>query len=77
MNEEEDITSFVAEAASVDVFSNKFICDHNLNKLCRWMRVLGLDTELESKESANKRSSNRNLTSTLCFDLFEIGRISL
>ena len=28
--------------------TTRFICDANLNRLCRWMRVLGIDTALES-----------------------------
>lgn len=34
----------------------KFLCDYNLNKLCRYMRILGLDVALESFESKEMRS---------------------
>jgi uncharacterized protein with PIN domain len=30
----------------------KFICDSNLNRLCRWMRVLGIDTALDKDDSS-------------------------
>lgn len=34
----------------------RYICDVNLNKLCRHMRILGLDVAIETKEEANERS---------------------
>ena len=34
----------------------KFLCDGNLNRLCRWMRVLGIDTALESADSTSSRA---------------------
>ena len=36
--------------------STKFICDANLSRLCRWMRVLGIDTALESVDANELRS---------------------
>ena len=55
---------------SCQVVADKFLCDNNLNKLCRWMRVLGIDTKLESHESARKRSGG-NITTAQCSSLFE------
>lgn len=52
----------------------KFICDANLSRLCRWMRVLGLDTALESPESAEQRAG-KPVTAKLCRELFERARI--
>ena len=31
-------------------FSSRFICDMSLNRLCRWLRILGLDCELETED---------------------------
>lgn len=36
--------------------NQKFIADYNLSKLAKWMRVLGIDCTVESKESQTKRS---------------------
>lgn len=35
----------------------KFLCDHNLSRLCRWMRVLGFNVALESLESKKMREN--------------------
>lgn len=51
----------------------KFLCDANLNRLCRWMRVLGIDTALESAESAEKRTGKAR-PADLFFSLFQRAR---
>ena len=33
----------------------KYIADVNLNKLCRSLRILGVDCAIETKEEANER----------------------
>ena len=63
-----DINSFVQ--SSLQITADKFLCDNNLNKLCRWMRVLGIDTKLESNQSAKARSGG-NMTSVNCSELFD------
>lgn len=51
----------------------KFLCDQNLNRLCRWMRVLGFDVALESVDSVKKRAG-KCITADLCADLFRRAR---
>jgi len=36
--------------------SSRFLCDTSLNRLCRWLRVLGFDTALESPEEQLRRT---------------------
>lgn len=40
--------------------SHKFIADYNLSKLARWMRVLGIDCIVESKDSQAMRSDKKS-----------------
>ena len=47
--------------------NTKFLCDRTLPKLCRWLRVLGVDCALDSWESDlkfTKRSSTSDSNST-------------
>lgn len=32
--------------------STKFLCDHSLSRLCRWMRILGIDTAIQSTDGS-------------------------
>jgi mRNA deadenylase 3'-5' endonuclease subunit Ccr4/uncharacterized protein with PIN domain len=41
--------------------SVKYILDFTLNKLCRWMRILGLDAALETEEEEQERTKNGNM----------------
>jgi uncharacterized protein with PIN domain len=34
----------------------RFICDRSLNKLCIWLRILGIDCTLESAEEEEQRT---------------------
>eukprot|EP01041_Mallomonas_annulata_P005919 gene5919-11947_t len=35
----------------------KFLCDSSLHRFCRWLRILGVDTALETSEEHEKRSA--------------------
>lgn len=49
--------------------NTKFLCDKSLSRLCRWMRVLGVDCALESVESNHQRCMNgKKQDFTLFFD---------
>jgi Mut7-C RNAse domain len=39
----------------------KFMCDATLNRFCRWLRMLGLDTEIETGEEELARAEGRGL----------------
>jgi mRNA deadenylase 3'-5' endonuclease subunit Ccr4 len=39
----------------------KFMCDATLNRFCRWLRMLGLDTEIETADEEFARAEGRGL----------------
>jgi uncharacterized protein with PIN domain len=39
--------------------NRKFICDIHLNKLCRWLRILGIDATLESEDMLGPKESGK------------------
>jgi len=53
------------EAGEVEALSppcDRFLCDSDLNRLCRWLRILGLDAAMESKEESIQRTQHRNFS---------------
>eukprot|EP00536_Pseudo-nitzschia_multiseries_P007294 jgi/Psemu1/240109/estExt_Genewise1.C_1690012 len=40
----------------------RYLLDYTLNKLCRWLRILGLDAALETEEEEIERTKNGNIT---------------
>lgn len=58
--EDFSLPKLLSKAHSLDGGAPKFVADHSLNRLCRWMRVLGMNVALESKESQNARQSRKS-----------------
>ena len=56
----EFLTNKVVDARKLSPWNNnagRYICDVNLNKICRSMRILGLDCAIETKEEGQVRSN--------------------
>jgi uncharacterized protein with PIN domain len=60
------LTSYGAAEKSVEASTSaqsdenrKFICDIHLNKLCRWLRILGIDATLESEDTSGPKQSGK------------------
>jgi CCR4-NOT transcription complex subunit 6 len=55
-----DVINFLLTGdVPVNIFEGndrRFICDRSLNKLCRWLRILGIDCTLESAEEEEQRT---------------------
>ena len=40
----------------------RFLCDASLSRLCRWLRLLGLNSALETKSQLEKRSKSKDFS---------------
>ena len=40
----------------------RFLCDASLSRICRWLRLLGFNTALETKEQLQMRSTSRDFS---------------
>ena len=58
-------TSPTGIARPSDRTHDRFLCDSSLNRLTRWLRLLGIDTELETAAEEAKRTSTQNDCSQL------------
>jgi hypothetical protein len=52
----ERVRTLTLTNGSTPTGSPRYLLDATLNKLCRWMRILGLDTALETDEEEKRRT---------------------
>jgi len=54
-----DVVRFI-EQGMIDVTPRytpgRFLCDKSLNRFCRWLRIMGIDTALETDEEFERRT---------------------
>jgi mRNA deadenylase 3'-5' endonuclease subunit Ccr4 len=54
-------TTTAAGTAVTSSGEPRFMCDATLNRFCRWLRMLGLDTEIETTDEEFARAEGRGL----------------